>query len=180
VKNLSDLFGGEWRLIDGYENYAVSSDGRVACLKMYRKQTPFVMRLYCNKDGYFRIGLYAAKRRKEHNVARLVLTAFRAPAPSVKSEADHLNCIRGDNRIENLQWVSGHENLRLKMVRGTAARGSKQGASKLKEKDIEFIRANYVRCGKGDAWNLKNLAKRFDVHFSTIAYVTSGKHWKHV
>jgi hypothetical protein len=183
MKNLSDLFGGEWRLVDGYENYAVSSDGRVACIKTKRpngNKVPFIMRLHRNHDGYLRIKLHSLGTTRDCGVSKLVLAAFSGPPPNSKAEADHINCVRDDNRIENLQWVSGRENLRLRSVRGTVAKGSRQGAAKLKEKDIEFIRANYVRCGKGNAWNLKNLAKRFNVHFSTIAYVTSGKYWKHV
>lgn len=47
-----------------------------------------------------------------YQVHRLVLETFVGFAPEGKPQADHINRVRDDNRVENLRWVSRSENQR--------------------------------------------------------------------
>jgi hypothetical protein len=91
----------KWKRIKGYD-YEVSSTGRVRNLsgKILKEKTD---------DGYKRIGLYQNKKQVFFRVHRLVAAAF-IPKIRGKEQVHHINHIRHDNRVENLQWVTGEEN----------------------------------------------------------------------
>ena len=90
-----------WKRIDGYD-YEVSTEGRVRNLngKILKLKTDF---------GYKRIGLRLDNKQVFFRVHRLVAAAF-IPKIEGKNDVHHINHIRHDNRVENLQWVTGPEN----------------------------------------------------------------------
>lgn len=94
----------EWRTIEEFKNYKVSSLGRVRNDKLKRDIT-----LTLNRDGYYMAWLYDKERQKRCLVNRLVALAF-IPNLENKPETDHINRIRTDNRVENLRWVTSQEN----------------------------------------------------------------------
>lgn len=84
------------------DSYAVSDLGRVFSFNRKRYMTPFT-----NIKGYKQIVLVRGKKRCIFSIHRLVLSAFsRGNSVSI----DHLNGIKSDNRLSNLEWVSVAEN----------------------------------------------------------------------
>ena len=108
-----------WMDIPHYEGlYQVSNMGRVKALPRERInhsgghwiQPEKIMAITINKDGYHCVSLTNANHnRKTERVHRLVALAF-IDNPEGKPEVNHINCIRGDNRVENLEWVTHKEN----------------------------------------------------------------------
>lgn len=84
-------------------NYSVSDDGRV---KNDITQKELSQR---TQQGYKHVGLTINKKPKSCRVHRLVAIAF-IPNPDDKPYVNHINGIRSDNRMENLEWVTPAEN----------------------------------------------------------------------
>lgn len=108
-----------WKDIPHYEGlYQVSNLGRVKALPRERInhsggrwiQPERIMSIGINKDGYETTNLTAANGvRKTEKVHRLVALAF-LDNPNNLPEVNHKNCIRDDNRVENLEWISRKDN----------------------------------------------------------------------
>lgn len=96
----------EWRnvTLELYADaYAVSSIGRVKNLRTGRILKPTPTRV-----GYYRVGLSVGGVLKYYFVHRLVALAF-IPNPLGKPTVNHINEIKTDNRIENLEWATNAE-----------------------------------------------------------------------
>ena len=93
--------------LEGYEDkYLVTNDGRI-----FSKYLNDFMKPYMSKGGYERVKVNFGSRNKKFMVHRLVALAFIPnDDPEHKIQVDHINCIRTDNRVENLRWVTPSEN----------------------------------------------------------------------
>lgn len=95
-----------WKTIKGYEGrYLISNNGNIMSC-----QTGKLLSLTKDKDGYLIAKLYNANGIKYFCVHRLVARVF-IPKPKGKNEINHINEIKSDNRVVNLEWVSHSENL---------------------------------------------------------------------
>ena len=93
------------RQIDNFPNYYVTTDG-----KIYSK--PYQRFISQKKDGagYMLLALRNKGIRLDSLVHRLVAEAF-LDNPKNKSEVNHKNKNKSDNRVENLEWVTHTENM---------------------------------------------------------------------
>ena len=107
-----------WRSVKGFEGvYEVSSEGRIKSKKHVivrrdgKKYTvkEKLLKPYVDKDGYLRVELNHKGKAGKFYVHRLVGFLF-IPNPEEKPQINHINCIKDDNRVENLEWVTVQEN----------------------------------------------------------------------
>ena len=97
-----------WKDIDGYDGiYQVSNFGRVKNVRYNR-----LLKLGHNEKGYVRVTLTKNNKCKTLKVHRLVAIAF-ISKPSKDEEINHINNIRDDNRVSNLEWCSHRKNMSL-------------------------------------------------------------------
>ena len=113
----------EWRDIEGYEGYyQVSNFGRVKSLdriqtqkrgnKYYnRKYKSQIIKSYLTHKGYCAIGVTKNNKHKNFAVHRLVAKAF-IPNPKNKPQVNHIDGNKENNRVDNLEWNTGSENLK--------------------------------------------------------------------
>lgn len=70
-----------------------------------------------DKDGYLRITLTNNGKRKSYHVHRLVTGAFLDNYDN-KLQVNHINGIKSDNRIENLEMVTLQQNIKHSIETG--------------------------------------------------------------
>lgn len=97
----------QWRKINGFENYMISSLGRVKSLPrgMFNggKIKERFLKPGINKHGYCSVSLCEKGKITQCKIHRLVAMAF-IPNPNGLPIINHKNEIKTDNRVENLEW----------------------------------------------------------------------------
>lgn len=111
----------QWRPILGFKNYEVSNHGRVRSV-----ETGALRKLQTSPKGYKCVTLYRENRKrteaghgKGRRVHRLVARAFIGRRPSKRHNVAHLDGVRSNNRVDNLQWCDYEENEHHKIEHGT-------------------------------------------------------------
>ena len=100
-----DKLNEVWEDIEGYNGkYQISNLGKVK-----NTETGRLMTVYINNNGYQRTSFNYKGKIKHYYIHRLIAKAF-IPNPENKPHINHINTIRDDNRIENLEWVTRKEN----------------------------------------------------------------------
>ena len=135
-----------------FSNYAASKNGNVLSLRSKK-----IISMVKNGSGYLYFNIYDEKleKRKNYTQHRFVYEVFRGPIPRC-FEVDHINEIKSDNRIKNLQLLSHKHNIE-------------------KSKNRPIISIN-IETGKERRYNsIKTAAIQFDISAGNITKVCRKK-----
>lgn len=100
--NLDDAI--KWKKIEEFPAYSISENGDIR-----NDKTGELKKTHHDKYGYVCCRLYDNYRNRELKVHRLIAKAF-IENPENKPYINHINGIKDDNRIENLEWCTAKEN----------------------------------------------------------------------
>lgn len=115
--------------IPGFEGlYKITRDG-----KIYGVKRKHWMHLPYSKDGYLKVNLYKEGKCYYYQVHRLVAMTF-IPNPNNLPVVNHINSIRDDNRVENLEWCTVQHNNIHALECGNRDYSSKEHLSNMSKK----------------------------------------------
>ena len=161
----TELAQERWKPIFGYDGmYEVSSLGRVRSLRFGKTR---VLKEGTNGIGYLTVVLCKNSKRKSVYVHRLVAQAFIENDNIFNTEINHINEIKSDNRVSNLEYCDRSYNMSyngLQQRRTANYHRSNYKRDKIKElydknlsihKNLEIFRANGVECSMVTLWKLR-------------------------
>ena len=158
----------EWKKAEG--EYEVSSDGEV-------RRNGKLLKPRLDRYGYEIVSLWVDGICHTRKVHRLVAIAF-IPNPAGLETVNHIDGIKSNNAVANLEWLSVGENHRHAFNTGLHSIGEKRKAGrkvKLTNSDIPIIR-EMIANGIGNS----EIGKSFGVSCGCIYSIRVGKSWTHI
>ncbi|MCG4280847.1 NUMOD4 motif-containing HNH endonuclease [Lacticaseibacillus saniviri] len=154
----------KWKWVPGYEGkYEVSDAGRVKSYAV-KKDGYLLSNKRLNADGYIHVRFGGGGKPKEFLLNRLVAELFIGPAPEGKDTVNHINGVKTDNRVENLEWASRSDQMyhayKLKLKKPV----KEKSINRFTDEQKAYIRDNYQRFKHGHSVH----------HFATLYGVAHG------
>lgn len=176
----------EWREIPGFTSYKASTEGLIKTYNWKNKGVERIMKPAFDACGYLRTVLKRDSDGKKCTVKvhRIIAMTF-IPNTEDKPIVNHINAVRDDNRVSNLEWCDKSYNCRHSFKLGISSnKGELNPCSKLTNKEVIRIRSEYTRGIKGGkvkgAITKPMLAEKYKVSAGTIKDIVSGKTWTHL
>ena len=163
-----------WKDIPNYEGlYQASNLGRVKSLERSYRRKEKILKPQITSIGYYQVGLWKQSIVKRYLVHRLVWEAFNGTIPE-NMQVNHINEIKADNRLENLNLMTAKENCnwgtRNEKISKPVLQFTLDGifvkeypSAHQVERELGFYQGNIVNCcnGKrktahGFKWKYKN------------------------
>jgi len=175
-----------WKDIPGYEGlYQVSPLGRIRSLdrwvdngfrKMFLKGK--ILDPCKNSRGYLRVFMYKNGVKDCQFIHRIVAGAF-IPNPHGNPQVNHINEIKTDNRVTNLDWVTPAENMNWGSRKGEKRKPILQfdlhgkfikrwGSATSASDGLKINRKNISSCCIGRRKKAGNFIWRFDGQYRPL------------
>jgi DNA-binding XRE family transcriptional regulator len=161
--------------IPNFPDYLIDKNGTIFT---NRRKTLKTLKSEILKDGYLRVRIYNEKGGKRFLVHRLVgLTWIQNPLNAL--EINHLDGIKTNNNVDNLEWCTRKQNIQHAFVTGLMknGKGSACNVSILKEHEVIKIKQELKIYRRGLQ---KELAQKYGVTKHAIQDIKRGKSWSHL
>ena len=159
---------------EAFANYQISDRGQVRYVGSRRPGRFGALRkLSLGSTGYLFTGITSKKHRKILNITihRAVAWSFLGAPKQDKMVVNHINGVKTDNRLENLEWITYLDNRVHTFQTGLSKARIFLSDPKLMMKQARQIRKEYAT---GD-FTYEKLAKRYKVGISTIGKVINNE-----
>ena len=175
VKGFEDYYeiarNGDIKRKEGSVNQ-IYSNGENIC----RKVTNKIMKQDTSRRDYPSVcisikGLF----KKAFAVHRLVAETF-IPNPNNLPQVNHINGIKSDSRVENLEWTDSSGNMRHKfdVLKHRGARAN------ISDDVVISVYTNGVIQKRGVKGNCTELCKKYNIHPDSFRGIVSGEFYKNV
>lgn len=155
-----------WKDIQNYEGmYRISNYGNIKSLK--RKH---LLKSSTSPKGYSLVGLCKTGKPKTFRLSRLVGKHF-IPNPENKPQINHIDGVKANNNVKNLEWATAQENTRHALKTGLQKRAPN---AKITQEQVECIR---FLAQTGKISNIA-IAKIYKVKQQLVSRVKNRVTWK--
>ena len=169
-----------WRSLkyqgESFPNFEISNYGRLRNVT-----TGTIYNQTIHKSGYKTVcaSLGSRNDKKLFKIHRCVAESF-IPNPDNKPMINHIDGVKTNNNVNNLEWVTGKENTQhaYKNRLINVLKGEDKPGAKLTNEQVRYIRENYIFRDKN--FGTCALGKMFNVNHSTISDVIHYKTYKNV
>lgn len=170
----------EWRDVPNFEGYQVSNLGKIrgidrlkqgrSGLRLTRGQE---MKQMLNKKGYPEVRL---RKNGTHTrlVHKLVASAFLVKSGGC-TQINHINGVKTDNSVLNLEWVTQSENQKhaYKLGLQPSRAGESNNKATITDKDVTKLKLLY-NSGK----TTKEVSEFTGVNLSIVRQIIYGQSWR--
>lgn len=148
----TELAQEQWRDVDGYDGmYQVSDLGRVR--SRYSGEWK-VLKAQNNGTGYLLVSLHMNGKQKQSYIHRLVAQAFIPNDDETKTQINHINECKSENKVSNIEWCTPqynmtYNNLPFRKKNSKRLKIKELYDPKLSIKDnLELFKENGIDCSK--------------------------------
>lgn len=153
------------KLIKNFENYSISDKGVITNILTNTIKKPSL-----THNGYYFIKLYNKGKYEQFRINRLVATYY-IPNPNNYQEVNHIDGVKTNNNVENLEWCNRLQNMQHAFNTGLVIRkkGEKSATWKLSTLQvIDIFKLKLIE-------NREITAKKFNVTINNICLIQNGK-----
>lgn len=162
--------------IPGFEGrYLIDREGTLYSVPRIKTKGGYLKKTI--RDDYAGYNLTVSHTNYRWYPAHRLMALTFLGQPYEPMQVNHKNGIKDDNRLENLEWCTGKQNIRHRIeTLGVDLSGTRNGRAKLTEADIKQIRKRYAETPEG-AWTI---AKDYGVAPGHITDIINRKRWRHI
>lgn len=157
----------ESKMIKGFPNYVINSDGTIMNITTGRYLKPEI-----TTNGYARATLSAFGITKRYMVHRLVADLYVEGRTTERNVVNHKDCNPLNNKSTNLEWVTHQENVDHAVLHNRYRVGEKHGNSVYTNETIRAIYYSYKR-----GMSRKDIMIKFVVSKSLCDDVLYKRYW---
>lgn len=178
-----------WLPVFGFEKtHEVSNFGKIRRIGSVKP-----LATHKNDKGYYSVQLHCSGFRKARTLHSLVADTFICPRPE-GMQVNHINGVKSDNCVDNLEWVTPSENMAHALrigLRKKSYNHFNKGNRNLAPTRPQTVDGNYnAKLSEADAKTIisllktgrtcKSLANEFSVSKTSVVYIKTGKRWPHL
>lgn len=162
-----------FKIVPGFENYEISQYGNLRNIKNRN-----YIKILTDKYGYHTVKITDNNNIKRNIPLHRVIAWVWIPNddPENKIEVDHIDGIKTNNDLSNLEWVTPEENIKRARKNKLNKSNPHQNQVLSKEKIIDI----YKKCLNSEKINYAEIGRIFSVSPNTVKRIWTQERYKNI
>lgn len=139
----------QWKIIPGYEDYEASNQGDIR--NRYTQEELYK----CNTEDYVTVNLRCDDKTLIRRVNQLVALAFLSKESEDQTEVNHIDRIKNNNVVDNLEWCTPQENT-LHFWSQYGSEPVKDHVYMIKDGEVKLVTCKESKELRNQGWNYGN------------------------